>query len=519
MTNHGTNFESLSDDVLAEVVRKADHGEESPLQLFAPSSPFRRASPIVFQHLNVVIRGTLTCDPKIGYLTVDEYADMDKPSIHALEACGLGSFKSIDIAAEVEEEEYRDPTHCREPDGELGSFIAKFCRRGVKVIVAGIPEEAAEWAWELMLEVLNSVADRAGEVVFEGPTGKEYAAALSALRRRRFDGFVESLSTFPQLKILSYTGPNIRSLNRAWRYLGKSLEQIEITSEKEDHNDDVHDASHWAACINQLQLHCRKLASIVLLCPLEDDAELSEERFVSFLTSYGDQLIAAWIDLDRLRSSSCRRIARKCRNLQAQVACGVKHFKRLAALNKRVHNVYFSLEVVQDWSPLSATMQSIQSVSALTIDPNGSYPADASVPKEFIRNMFSPKLSSLYYLDIARFMPLRCLSHITESTSRLEDIRLIFPTLENLDLILLVQANPLLKRAFIGEGTKVEHDEMIAVETATDLVSTLASAQKMETIEIRFFYRLDRSIVRDLLSPFRRKPKLKIRISSKSDRK
>ena len=57
----------------------------------------------------------------------------------------------------------------RYPDGKLGSFLPKFCRRGVKVMVDDIPEEtAAEWAWRMMLEVSSSVGMQADEVVFEG---------------------------------------------------------------------------------------------------------------------------------------------------------------------------------------------------------------------------------------------------------------------------------------------------------------------------------------------------------------
>ncbi len=515
MTNHGTNFDSLSDDLLAEIVKRVEHDEESPRLLFGPLSPFGRASPLVFCRLFVVIGGKLRCYPEAGILFVDEYADKDILSIRALEACGLGTFQRVDIAAK-EEGEGRDPVYCRQPDGNLGWFIAKFCQRGVQVTVADIPQEPAEWAWGLMLEVLNAVAERADEIIFNGSREKEYGGALSALRRRRFDRFVELLSTLPELKILNCTGPYIQSLNRAWRYLGKSLVQVDIIATTEELDETADEGSVWSACMDQLQLHCRKLMSIHMYSPIMDDAEVSEERYVSFLTSYGDQLLTAWLDLSFLSSSSCERIAEMCGNLQAEVGCNVQNFGRLAALNKTAYSVYFSLEEIEDWSPLSEVMERIQSVTELTVDPGRYFSANASVPEEFIENMFTPTLGSLNTLLILHFMSPHCLSYITESTSNLVDIRLGFATLETVDMSQLVQANRFLKRALIREETEVRHDTRTAKKIASNLISTFASAPEMENIEIRFFYPLDRSIERNVLSPYRTKPKLNILFSSRS---
>ncbi len=102
-----------------------------------------------------------------GELTVNECAHVDLLSIHALEACGPDTFTSVKIMSKKEAD--RRFNIYRYPDGKLGSFLPKFCRRGVKVMVDDIPEEtAAEWAWRMMLEVSSSVGMQADEVVFEG---------------------------------------------------------------------------------------------------------------------------------------------------------------------------------------------------------------------------------------------------------------------------------------------------------------------------------------------------------------
>ncbi len=89
--------------------------------------------------------------------------------------------------------------------------------------------------------------------------------------RSRFDGFSGGVPTFLQLKTLTYTGDSLRALNRAWPHLGKSLERIELTSIHVEHNERSEDASSWATCIELLQLHCRKLTSIFLWNPFDDN--------------------------------------------------------------------------------------------------------------------------------------------------------------------------------------------------------------------------------------------------------
>ncbi len=489
MSNGRTWFDSLPSDALAELVKKMEPRTEQPLQLFALSNPFRVVAPLAFRHLNVVIGGKLRCNPVNGELTVDEYADVDLVSNHALEACGPDSFTTIKIMAE--KEATRHFPLFRHPDGKLGSFLTKFCRRGAR-----------------------SIVQRADKVIYDaGIALNQNERALSASARSRFDRFAECVSTFRQLKTLSYTGNNIRALNRVWHQLGTSLECIELVSVDEENDIEAGDASRWATCIELLHEHCRKLNSIRLWRPVEDDEEDSEERFVSFLTSYGSQLASDWISLSDVSASSCARIAKICCNLRCDAVCVVDSFDRLAALNQNVVSVTFWLDSKEDWSPIAVAMESARLVSALVVEPDDGFATDAGVPEEFVKNMFRPKLGTLDYLVIERFMSPHCLSYITASTSQLKEIHLSFTTLETVDLSRLVRARLFLEPVYIEEGTKVYHDDKTAIKIATNLVSMLASAQKMEEIEIQFFYRKVKQIFGDMLSSFRIKSNLHILIS------
>ncbi len=142
-------------------------------------------------------------------------------------------------------------------------------------------------------------------------------------------------------------------------------------------------------------------------------------------------------------ASSCARIAAMCCNLQCDVVCGVDSFDLLPALHNKVESVFFDLDSKEDWSALAMVMESIQLVSALSVEPDVGFATDACVPEEFVKNMFRPKLGSLDSVTISRFMAPHCLSHIAASTSQLKEIHLSFTTLKTVDLSRLVRAKPI----------------------------------------------------------------------------
>ncbi len=506
MSKPHTSFDTLPEEVLARVVKKLKRREERPLQLFVPSSPFRRASPSVFNRLNVVIHGQLSCNTATGELYVGEFADMDVLTVHALEACGEGAFRTVSITIAKGE---KHPYLVRPTTGRLGAFLAKFCKSEAKIVLDDFPEFTALWAWKLMLEVTRSVGTRAGHV--------EFNVSRSAVQPRAtwpgFTDYISCISTFPQLKSLSYNGDYCMALEIAWCRVGRTLQHVEITLTCDNDSVSVFDGWQWDTCIRALKKHCRQLSSIHLCCPLRDEPQLAEGTFVRFLTSYGDQLVSARLHLHHLSLRSCTHIAKKCNNLRSVVVCGIESVDRLAVLHDRVDTVFFDLVPNENWPPLSVVMPNMSFVSKLTVNPVTQFPSDAYVPEEFIKHMFSPKLMLVNSLTILSYMDPHCLSYIASSASQLKQIQLHFESLDHVDLGPLVRANPHLKRAHIEEYMPIYHGRRVAKRIATGLITALATAQEMTWIKIEFFLRVPENIFHELLSSLRTRTNLSVDIT------
>jgi len=168
--------------------------------------------------------------------------------------------------------------------------------------------------------------------------------------------------TASTVRSLSFDGVWKTEYDECWARIGHSLEQADICQWEREW------AAGWDACINKINLHCRKL-DVVNLRYRDGGALIDEVTFVDFLCSYGKQLVKTYVD-SSLSEEALEEIAAACTNARVKYtftkAARLKY--NFAALGRTLDNLTISTQnAFVNWESLTEAMRQVNSISTFEV--------------------------------------------------------------------------------------------------------------------------------------------------------
>lgn len=210
------------------------------------------------------------------------------------------------------------------------------------------------------------------------------------------------------------------------------------------------DPISWSATLENLARHCRKLTHIKLFDPKACSA-MTPDHVVSFLASYGSQLLCAF--LGKLPPRLCANLVACCRNVQVSYVESLLDFFSIAVFGDHLDSLVFDdldeQKSAIDYHELSAAMSSCRHLSSL----EGSASPRSLLPLKVVQTIFTAPMRNVRNLSLPAIdKPLRVCNLIAAQTQSLRSLTVSFYALADADwLSAVVQTNPHLQSLSVSE--------------------------------------------------------------------
>jgi len=297
--------------------------------------------------------------------------------------------------------------------------------------------------------------------------------------------------SFENLKSFQYTGQDLEPVSGVllWKKLGGILEEISVQ---------VYKGKTWCRLLTQIGTHCRNLRIIDVDNPF-DDIEMTQEIYVDFLSSYGNNLVQANLVFSQFINQPqwrTERILSKLVNSCANFRCNwhefdeeVPDFHRVDILGKHIQSLRLhAFRSNAEQKHLS--MRNCTSMKELTIssDP-GSLSCESfqdvfdGFPGDYNQLEILTFHNVLYganFLDVLNSSKISHLKHLkmyslTMSTSTLGALGTFIDNNQKLESIFLVE-----------HASESSQDTL---EIVAKLVSLAETCKNLKKIEVYFVHR------------------------------